>query len=122
MLFFLIRTAAVCRITIAFFQYKFIHDVLDHQKQTVDPENIHNEIIFVIKSETEHRPSKKDEILHIVEKEDPYAVNLLQCLEHVSLEDPVQHQSSVCRQAYAPCLRVWLPVPLHTHSSAYALR
>ena len=63
-------------VTIAFLQDKLIDKVLDHQYQTKDPQDIHDNIVFVLKTITKQRPSQEDDVLHIVEKEDPDTVDL----------------------------------------------
>lgn len=69
-------------IAVAFFQNKLIDNILDHQDQTVDPEDIDDDIVFVLKSETKQRPSDKDDILHVVEEEDTRSVELFEYLLH----------------------------------------
>jgi hypothetical protein len=74
---------AASRIAIAFLEYELIDDIFDHQKQTVDPEDIDNDIVFIVQSKAKQRPSKENNILHIVEKEYPYSVDLFEYLTHL---------------------------------------
>jgi len=65
-----------------FFQHECIDNILDHQNQTVNPKNINDNIIFILKSKAKQWPSDKDDVLHIVEEEDPRTVEFLEDLLH----------------------------------------
>jgi len=70
-------------ITVAFFEYKLINDIFDKEYQAVDPQNIHDNIVFVVQAETKQRPPYQYEIFHIIEKEDTYPINLFECFQAV---------------------------------------
>jgi siroheme synthase (precorrin-2 oxidase/ferrochelatase) len=63
-------------VAIRFFQDKFVNKIFDHKYETEDPQDIHNDIVFVFKAITQKRPSEEDDVLHVVEKENAYTVYL----------------------------------------------
>ena len=68
--------------TVTFFQNELVDNIFDHQYQTPYPEDIDNDIVFVLQPETQQRPSDEDDVLHVVEKEDTCAVNLFEYALH----------------------------------------
>ena len=68
-------SAVVC-VTIGFFQNEFVDQVFDHQEKAEDPEYIHDDVVSVLQTVTKQRPPEEDDVLHVVEEEDPDAVDL----------------------------------------------
>jgi len=62
--------------TITFLQNKFVDKIFDHQNQAPYPEDIDNDIVFVLQPETKQRPPDENDVLHIVEEENACAVDL----------------------------------------------
>lgn len=63
-------------ITVAFLQNKLIDKVFDHKKQTKNPKDIHDDIVFIFKTISKKRPSEENNVLHIVEKKYTYTIDL----------------------------------------------
>jgi hypothetical protein len=47
------KVLAVIPVAIAFLQDELVDNIFNHQYQTIDPEDIDDDIIFVVKSETQ---------------------------------------------------------------------
>ena len=70
-------------ITVTFLQHEFVNDIFDHEKQAIYPEDINDNIVFVIKPETKQRPPDKDDVLHVVKEKDPCTVELFKYATHL---------------------------------------
>jgi hypothetical protein len=59
-------------------EHKLEDDIFGDECQTINPKNIQYDIGLVVETIEKQRPSNKDDIFHIVEKEYPYAINLFE--------------------------------------------
>ncbi len=99
---------------VTFLQNKLVDDIFDHQDQTPYPEDIDDDVVFVVKSKTQQRPSDEDNVLHVVEKEDARAVELFEYLFHLCLKVgcTVRHHRLTVSFGF---LLGFIGIHLHTH-------
>ena len=71
-----------CRIAMTSLEYKFEDKIFGHQRQTKDPQNIHDDIGFILQSIKKQRPTYENNIFHVVEEKYPYSIKLLEDFRH----------------------------------------